>query len=666
MMDGDEPEPMVAPGPRVNVLASTPLFASFDAAELDRLAELFVEVTYHAGDTVCRQGEQGDTFFIVVSGELEVWGGAHGETIINRLGPGEVLGEMSLLTGATRAATVTAARDTRLLALGKASFERHLLPNAKVLEYFSQLLCRRLATLARGEVAAKTPLTVGVTGSRGLKGKSFIASALAALLPACSGRETLLVSVASPGTRPSRRVASLAELGRSSRERVASAIQEEASGRAVLTIAPPGESEGRSCAEHLLLVLGRIGERFSMVVLDFGSDVPALEEAVAGVADAVVVVVESPGDPAGAAGRRRTFRAINLHNASSRPIPINSNEPFVIPFDLDLRGLDPTSQAERLVRDPWSPISRVLHRLARTLVGANVGLAIGGGAAFGISHVGVLKVFEDNQIPVDLIVGCSMGSIVALGYAAGIRAGDMVDIARRIGTRWTTLSAVLDFSITRPGLLSGRRLVEIFAPLSGDIQNFDQLLLPCRAVATDIETGERIAIGTGRTDVAFRASSAVPMLWAPERVDGRVLVDGGVADPVPAEVVREMGADLCIAVNAVPPLKKGVDTVLSRLYRRVNTLNVFSYLNLSHGMPSMFDLVMNTMQILQHELGNFKAISADIRINPDLAGHTWIEFYRPEELIARGAEAAERALPEIKRLLGERLTAGARPVRPAA
>jgi len=80
----------------------------------------------------------------------------------------------------------------------------------------------------------------------------------------------------------------------------------------------------------------------------------------------------------------------------------------------------------------------------------------------------------------------------------------------------------------------------------------------------------------------------------------------------------------------------------------------------AHGMPSMFNVVMNTLQTLQYELGNFKAISADVRINPDLSAYTWIEFYRALELIERGAEAAERALPEIKRVLAERLRAPAR------
>jgi NTE family protein len=251
-----------------------------------------------------------------------------------------------------------------------------------------------------------------------------------------------------------------------------------------------------------------------------------------------------------------------------------------------------------------------------------------------------------------------MGSIVAIGYAAGLRADRMLELARTTGTKLKTLSALFDVTLTRPGFLAGDRLVKIFAPMVAPLEHFEQLVLPCRTVATDVETGERVTLGTGKITDAFRASAAVPMLWAPAVVDGRVLVDGGVADPVPAEVVREMGGDICIAVNAVPRLKKDVQTVLAKLYRRVKRFDPISYLTPGgRDMPNMFDIIMNSMQTLQYELGNFKAISADVRINPDLSAYTWIEFYRPEEMIARGAEAALRALPDIKRVVAERTRA---------
>jgi NTE family protein len=174
-------------------------------------------------------------------------------------------------------------------------------------------------------------------------------------------------------------------------------------------------------------------------------------------------------------------------------------------------------------------------------------------------------------------------------------------------------------------------------------------------VATNIESGERVPIGTGLLTTAFRASAAVPMVFAPVKIGEAVLVDGGVSDPVPAEVVNAMGADLCIAVNVVPPPKLGVENAISRVVRMVNRVNPISYLNGEAGMPPMFDIIMNSMQVLQHELGNFKAISADVLIKPDLSDFTWIEYYRSNELIRRGQEAAERAIPAIQRALDQKL-----------
>jgi NTE family protein len=643
---------------RATELAGVSLFGVLEPDELQRLAELAVEVTYHTGDTVCREGEEGDTFFVVISGELDVWGGPEGDRVINRLGPGEVLGEMALLTGSKRAATVTVARSARLLAFNKAVFDRHLLPNPRVLEAFSRLLCRRLATMTRGEVVARTTTAIGVTGEPGLKGKSLVASALAALLAQHVERDTVLVLAerAAGSTRRGSAV-SLAELARGAPGGIMSTLRREGAATAILPVALSVAGDEHSQVENLTTLVTMLGKHFPFVVLDLGAESGLLDRTVARVSDVVIRLVDAWSPEAARPDRQsqRTFQVIDLYNNCSRQIPINHCEPFVIPDSVALRDLDPAAIAAHVRDHPWSSVSRPLHRLARKILGASVGLAVGGGAAFGIAHVGVLKALEDGGIPVDLVTGSSMGSIVALGYATGMRPSDMIDFANRAGTKWTTLSALLDFSFVRPALLTGDRLVQIFSPLSGPIRTFEQLHVPCRTVATDIETGERVTIGSGSLEVAFRASSAVPMLWAPVKVEGRVLVDGGVSDPVPAQVVHEMGADICIAVNAVPALKKGVDTVLSRLYRRINAFNLFSYLKESQGLPSMFDLVMNTMQTLQHELGNFKAISADVRINPDLSAHTWIEFYRPQELIARGVEAAERALPDIKRLLADRM-----------
>ena len=629
---------------RVAVLRDVPLFGAFKPEELDTLAELFVDQSYRRGETVCREGDEGENFFVCASGELEVWGGVP-RRVINRLGPGEVLGEMSLLLGGKRAATVTASRNARLLVLDRAAFERYFLHNAKVLEYFSKILTKRLATMSRGEAIAKSTTTVAVTAAAGLRGKTLVASSLATLLAEFSERRAVRVvlDTSSPGESG----VTLAELAHASAEGVMRHVRSQISGNGTLQVAVREDTE-EAAGDALTELVARLATAFPIVVFEVSGPGRLAAGAAESVADVVVRVVQQPSlsQSAENRGSARVFEVVNLYNATSAPIPISHCEPFVVRDDVALRALDAAGQAAHVRAHPCSPASAALHRLARKILGASVGIVLGGGAAFGVAHIGVLQVLEDNGIPVDLVAGCSMGSLVAIGYAAGLRPADMAESALRLGNMRTLLWAMMDLTLTRPAILSGDRLVEILAPLAGEVRNFEQLIFPCRVVATDIETGERIAIGSGPTEIAGRASCAIPMLWSPVKYEGRVLVDGGVVDPVPAEVVRDMGADFCIAVNAVPQLRKGVETVLSTWYRRLKRLDPLSYLTGSQGMPNMFDLIMNSMQALQHELGNFKAISADVRINPDLSGLTWIEFYKPQELMDRGAEAAERALPE--------------------
>jgi len=639
---------------RRRLLERVPLFSYLDAAELDAVVGLLEEVRYRKGTTIFREGDEGDSFFVILRGEVEVRTGAQAERIINRLGAGDFLGEIALLMGGRRSATITVSRSAKLLLLDRASFDRHFLRNPKVLEHFARVLSQRLAMTDRREATARRSLTIGVWRRAGLQGKSLVAHALAGFLREFSGQEALLLRTVA-GSRKLRQRALHPHLDALSREpgdRVKSELQPSVAGPASLTVEVDGQAGAEVLSEQLSNLLTKLGDLFPFVVLDLDTRPKTLAACVGEICDVSVEIVTRP-EPS-PPGPTRRYQVLNLYNLDSEEISINHCEPFVLAADEGLTGQDPAAAFAHLRKHAHSLTSASLRRLARKLLGGTVGLAVGGGGAFGIAHVGVLRVLEEHGIPVDLLTGTSMGSIVALGYAAGIRAGEMEQIARRIGNVPTALSA-LDFTLTRPGLLAGNRIAKIFGPLLGEVQTFEELLLPCQAVATDIHSGERVTIGSGRLDAAFRASSSIPMLMTPARRDDRILIDGGLVDPVPAQLVAEMGADVCIAVNVVPQLRKGVETLLSRAHRHLSALNPLARLVGARGLPSTFDVIMNSIQTLQYELGNFKAISADVRINPDLSEFTWIDFHRALELIERGAEAAERAIPEIQRLLAERM-----------
>lgn len=636
---------------RQELLAQIPLFGAFDGDELAAVDALLTEERVAQGETICTEGDPGDRFLVVTSGELEVWG-SDPPRVINRLGKGEVLGEMSLLLGGARTATVTAARASTLLSLRKEDFDRTFLSNAKVLEFLTRSLSKRLAAAGRRRIEARRSNTVVVTGEAGIPGKSLVAASVAVFLGAALRSETLLVRLSAPLRAAKRAPADLEKLVSASQEELQRNLREAGEWVATLDLLVRRQASEGATESALGALFERLGSRFRWIVVDVGGGPEPLSRACRQAAHRQIELVRSlPLEP-DPNPLQAPLRVLNRHDSATPAIPISHCEPFVLPEDASLGHGDAIEQARRLAASPRSPASPPLRRLAHKLLGATVGIAAGGGAAFGLAHLGVLKVLEDDGIPIDLLAGTSMGSIVAVGYAAGLTPAAMIEIAERVGTVRTTLSA-LDLTLLRPGLLAGDRLMAIFRPMIQQ-DEFSELVFPLRTVATDIESGECVSICSGRLDLAFRASASVPLIWSPIRHQGRVLVDGAIVNPVPVDVVQQMGADLCIGVNVVPPLKRGVSTALARVFRRANRWNPLSYLSNDRDLPNLFDITMNSIQQLQHELGLYKAISADVRITPDLSDFTWIEFYRPKELIERGAEAASRALPEIRRVLAEK------------
>ncbi len=635
-----------------DLLASIPIFSFLGRAETAAVEQLFVESTHQKGDVICRQGDEGSTFHVILDGELDVLAGDRVVTILKR---GDFFGEMALLQGGKRSASVIANRRVKLMTLDRPSFNSLFMKNPKALEYFTRVLCRRLASTSSGETTRGSSMVITV-GSRNhnLKGKTLVASSLAGVLHDLTGADVVIVRVRATLEPPTDVFRELLSNGQLTDDQLSNLFRQDSDG--VMCVEVPGRA-GLSATiyeEKASNLVSKLSQKFQFIVFDLGMDPKGLLEAVPTFSDVFVELVDNAGLdvnllPEGAKIKR--FRLLNLFNSGSWGTSVSSCEPFVIPRDTALSNGSATSYIRT---SKGTDAALPIHRLARKILGATIGVALGGGAAFGIAHLGVLKVLEANGVPIDLVAGCSQGSIIGVGYAAGMGVNNMIDMAMRLGKRENSLLAV-DLTLTKPGLLAGNRFIKIFAPLLGEKTTFEDLSIPCRTVATDIQSGERVSIGHGKLTTAFRASASVPMVFAPIKIGEHVLVDGGVADPVPAEVVNQMGADMCIAINVVPPLKLGVENAVSKTVRQMNRFNPLRYMGDDEDLPNMFDIIMNAMQILQYELGNFKAASADVLINPDLSDFTWVEYYRSEELIARGAEAAETAMPSINRAIKEKL-----------
>jgi NTE family protein len=244
-----------------------------------------------------------------------------------------------------------------------------------------------------------------------------------------------------------------------------------------------------------------------------------------------------------------------------------------------------------------------------------VGLALSGGVVRGLAHVGVVNVLEAAGIPIDVIAGTSAGAIVGAGYAAGLKAGELREMA--LSLRWYHIAIPV---IPLRGFVSFVKLERWMMGLVGDL-TFDQLRIPLAAVTADIETGERVSVTQGRVAPAVRASCSVPGIVTPVKIDGRYLVDGAIVDNLPVAVARAMGAEYVIAVDVMEPT----------LRRRWGPVG--------YGFAGIEMLI---------ERAGGGGQFADCLLTPELAGATYIRFSRIHDLIARGEAAARAALPKIK------------------
>lgn len=288
-----------------------------------------------------------------------------------------------------------------------------------------------------------------------------------------------------------------------------------------------------------------------------------------------------------------------------------------------------------------------------------IGLVLSGGGALGIAHVGVLKVLEELRVPVDCIAGTSMGSIVGAAYASGMNARDMerriggldiADIFRDIPPRqeqsvyrkqleaagfWSLEIGYSGGQLKLPrGAIAGEGLRRFLRELTIEPAggSFDNLPIPYRAVATDIETGEMVVIGKGELWKAMRASMSIPGAVTPEEIDGRLLLDGGLVRNLPVDVARAMGAERVIAVNLGTKLLK------------------------RDALQSLFGVSMQMVGILMEQ--NVRASlsqlrSDDILIEPDLDGFGSTDFAKGPAIIARGEAAARLAVGRLAELAAD-------------
>jgi NTE family protein len=253
-----------------------------------------------------------------------------------------------------------------------------------------------------------------------------------------------------------------------------------------------------------------------------------------------------------------------------------------------------------------------------------IALVLGGGAARGFAHVGVIRTLEQEKIPIDLIVGTSVGSLIGAIYAHDANSFEL---------EWTAFSLeksdLLDYTLlsSSMGPVKGERLEE-FVVAKVPVKNIEELRIPFAAVATDLNRGTRVVLDRGSLARAVRASCAIPGVFQPVSHQGRLLVDGGVVDNIPIDVARERGADIVIAVDI--------------------SENITNY-----DITNLVDVTLQAVNIMFKENAGQKKQSADVLVTPDVGSVAMMDFTQKKRSMQAGIDATQRALPLIRKAMDD-------------
>ncbi|OFV98814.1 MAG: hypothetical protein A3F68_13490 [Acidobacteria bacterium RIFCSPLOWO2_12_FULL_54_10] len=578
-------------------LSSTHVFKDVPPEDMAEIAPLFRVEKYAAGEIILRQGGYSDAVYFLRSGRLAArfQRGEWRETVAH-LQPPDIFGELSFVTGKPCVCDVEVVFDAEVVCLPKAVIPDLSQQLAKswllVQRCLMNVIAGRLQdTVVRGAKVQESPIVL-LRNSPHWEAPLSFAAELSRSLKRQTGKETLLINLGSKGN------ADIHSLG---------------DGANVCDWLP--QSTGDALRSDIAQRLTEWRRHFENVVINIP---PTNSSSLSGIVKEFVNWqgdLLGPGDPVPQNDKEQKFV---VQSAAQPTLPVLSGTQQLI---------HEAQQSEASFRSGASvtpKFRRTVDSIARALAGLQVGLALGGGAAWGWAHIGVLSILEESGLPIDVISGCSMGSVIGAFRSAGYPVSELIEIA----TYWKKRTKrFIEWRFWRMCLLNERVLRKTFRQYFGD-RPVNSTEIPYWANAVDIQTGKEFSIQDGSLVDCVRASIAMPGLLPPATRGAALLVDAAAMDPVPVDLLRKMGCHYAIAVNAMAAPEA----------QKVSSRYPFN----------AFDIMSRCMFILGHEIGQARAEqSANVVFTPMLNDISMLQFSRSQEIIECGMRAAKQNLPMI-------------------
>lgn len=643
------------------LIQQLPLFTNLGWWDRRLITEHSTIREYKKGEIIYNEGDPPDAFYYIISGRVQIFThDPHGkEIILEYIRRGEYFGIISLLTGDPHSVSTKVINDVTILKIDKPDFDVILKRVPSLAMHFSHSLSRRLK---RKDLHAKTifeSTIISVYSPKSELGCSWYAINLGLSLKKETGKKVILVDI-SPTGDVIFKILNIQGKVLSESPFMEAGIKQKiyslANGIDIL-----GVNNRAIDMSYIPDILSYLTNDYHYIVVDLPHEMDDVIFKALTQADLIHLLFDQTNETLAnikdlTARIEKSIKGFHeriklcliTETAQTNSEKIETFLNYKIYATIINDAFVKKIKGPAILSEPNITYSRAIRRIAREIGGVLVGLALSSGAAFGLAHIGALKVLEEENIPIDMVVGSSMGALIAIFWASGKNAKEIEEIVMRYNTRWTYFK-LFKFTFPRYGFLSGRWVVHFLHSQLGK-KTFRDIRLPVKVTACDIINRKRVTIEEGNLAEAVRASISIPGIFKPVAKYGTLLIDGAIFTPVPVDILTGLGIKKIIAVSVIPSPEEIMRDRKKRAERKV------SFIRKKIGQfffPNIIDVIMNSMHIMQYNLSRINCEQADIVIRPIVPTVSWFEFFNAVALIKKGEEETRKALPEIRALLSE-------------
>jgi predicted acylesterase/phospholipase RssA/CRP-like cAMP-binding protein len=658
-------------------LDSIPLFSLLTAEEQALVERYSRLVGFKRGDVVYEEGTPPEAFYLIISGRFRLFSRAHAnekENTILFFYRGEHFGETSLLTGSVHSATVEAKTDAVVLKIVADDFQKLLREIPSFALHLSRSLGRHLT---RGELGysrhRREVRIASVYCSEMSRAMTRFLVDFVSALHSVTQRRILMLDLSGQlytqlpqdlmGLKLNR--LDLATVKITSEGDATETIAKSPHGFDLLSLSQNSSliSEDQRFAslltclsyqyDYLVLCLPSRETPVAIKALNYSDRIYLWAE---NRAEAFSFVAQKTAELCRDFGFNKNEMRIIMPHGERLPEPDIVDE--VVPVEIQMFSMLPSLQYQRYRYE------RMINYLAKEWSEKLVGLVLGSGAAYGLAHIGVLRVLEQEKIPIDIISGSSIGALMGAFWATGLDSYEIEKIARQLGKKnaFFKLLGFGDLSAPHMGFFKGNQVMRFLEPYFKKM-TFQDLKIPLKVTAANLLTSEEVIFDSGNLMNAIRASISIPGFFRPFPHRGSFLLDGGIIDPLPIKSLSLMGVRKIIGVNVLPSPKdliqrneirrKAIHGKLqNQLSWRRMMIKTLDRLTRRYT-GNIFNVLMNTIQFMEYEIARMQANDADIFIHAARSDGHWIEFFSPDKFIQEGIVRTREQLAEMKRLLVE-------------